>query len=1147
MGTFDPAVRPHLRPARMPLSVLVCARAAEAVLVVAQAFVVAGGVVAMVERRSLAAWMVAVVAAAGLRAVASYVAESAAARSAATVGTSLRRRLLRAAVSGNGAAKDSHSTGSLVVLANRGVSEVQPYLTRYVPALVLAVVLPPLAVVVIATQDLPSAVIVVATLPLVPVFGALVGWRTERRARLQWAELSTLAGYFMDVVKGLPTLVAFCRADRQTGRVRAITHRYRRATMGTLRLAFASSAVLELVATLSVALVAVAVGLRLADGSMDLRPALVVLLLAPEAYWPLRRVGAEFHAAAQGAAAFAEADRLLHEAAPAPRTTVAGATDLTQARDIELAEVSVTFASDGRVALPPISARLPRAGLVAVTGPSGAGKTTLLAVLSGALSPTSGSVLVNGTSLADVDEDAWRSTVAWSPQRPFFVSGSVADNLRLGRPDATDSELWQALGDVGLSPVVSVLPGGLEAGVAEDGRSLSAGERARLAQARVVLSRRPIVLLDEPTAHLDPESEGLVVAAVRSLARSALVVAVAHSAAVAQAADEVIELPAPAEPLPEPLPEPFDQASYPLSGEQETPERPYDSAAEQGGIGSPGLWWRFAASTVLGAGASAAGVALTATAGWLIVRASEHPQMLALMVAIVAVRTFGIARPALRYAERLVSHDAAVRLLAERRAQVYAALVPLTPGRLGRRRGEVLTSLVDDVEAGVDRRLRVRLPLATALTASLAWVAIVGWLSLAAGLVDLGLLAVVASGLVVVRRTVSPLDSAAVDERAAMSDAVTELVEGAESFVAWRAEDRAVQAADRRSRAFEGLRERSARRVAGGRALTTLAAGGAVSASLAVVGGQVVDGVLSAALAAMVTLVPLALADLFIPLADVPAVDVSTRRGVRRLDALLSAEPAVLETGSPARLGEGEHDLSCSDLVASWDGTGLVSLPGVEVAAAARVGIVGPTGSGKSTLAALLVRSIDPVSGQVCYGCVDLREAALDDIRRSIGLLDDDPHVFASTVVENVRLARPGSSDAEVAAALETAGLGGWLRGLPRGLHTWLGDGHRPVSGGERARLGLARVILARHEVVVLDEPTAHLDSPLAAHVMRTTFAAAEGRSVVLITHRPEGLDLVDRVVDLVGAGPAHISTTAEPERRPAARSPRAVSTLSKP
>lgn len=1140
MGALDPAVRPHLRPARRPLAVLVVARTAEAILVVAQAFVVAGAVVAMVGRSPLTTWVAAVVAVAGLRAVASYVAESSAARSAEVVGATMRHRLLRATVSSTGATEPSRSTGALVVLANRGISEAEPYLTRYLPALLLAAVLPPLTVVAIATQDLLSAVIVLATLPLVPIFGALVGSRTELRARGQWAELSILAGHFLDVVRGLPTLVSFRRADRQVEQVRSLTHRYRRATMGTLRLAFASSAVLELVATLSVALVAVAVGLRLASGSVDLGPALVVLLLAPEAYWPLRRVGAEFHAAAQGAAAFAEAERLLGEedvGRPATTETV----DLC-APEIELRRSGVRFTGETADALPPVSARFPRTGLVAVTGPSGSGKTTLLALLAGRLEPTCGSMTVNGSPLDAIDVRSWRASVAWSAQRPFFVSGTVADNLRLGRPEATDTELWQAIAEVGLASVVSMLPGGLDASVEEDGRRLSAGERARLALARVVVSRRAIALLDEPTAHLDAASERHIVATMRSLARDRLVVAVAHSAAVSLAADQVIELPAPAAspvlpPTPAGLsvPQPPDPAQ-PVAPPMEPPRRTDRS-----------LRWRLAASIALGAGASAAGIALTATAGWLIVRASEHPQMLALLAAIVAVRTFGIARPALRYAERLLSHDAALRLLADRRASVYAALIPLTPGRLGRRRGEVLTSVVDDVEAAVDRALRVRLPLAIATLAALLWVLIVGVASPDAALVGLGLLVVAGLSGVAVRQMVSRVDSAVVDERAAMSDAVTGLVEGSDALVAWGAEGRALAGADERSRAFEALRARSARRVAAGRAAIALAAGCAFALTLEVVAAATADARLSPATATLVALVPLALGELLTPLADVPAVEVSTRRAERRLAALLSAEPAVDQAAAPVGLAPGAQDLAGNDLVASWDGSALVPLPDLNIRSGARVGIVGPTGSGKSTLAALLVRSIDPVTGRLSYGGVDLRRAVLDDVRRSIGLLDDDPHVFATTLVENVRLARAGSGDAEVAAALEAAGLGAWASALPDGLHTWLGDGHRRVSGGERARLGLARAILARQDVVVLDEPTAHLDGPRATEVMRSAFAAAEGRSVVLITHRTEGLDLVDHVVDLELASRGQKTTTAEPESRPEARSRRAVSTSSNP
>jgi len=301
----------------VPLAGVVVAGVASGGLLVAQAFAVAALVTGLFEGAADQDWSAAQTAAVALgavtigRAVTSWVVDVLAARASAVVTTKLRRRVLTAALSLGPAALSRQRSGDVALLSTRGVAAVDPYLTRYLPALLLAATLPVLTVLAIATQDLWSAVIVVTTLPLVPIFAVLIGLSTRDRAQRQWRTLSALSGHFVDVMRGLPTLVVYRRAKAQSTSIRAITERYRRATNDTLKLAFASSAVLELVATLSVALVAVTVGLRLSAGSLDLGTALVVLLLAPEAYWPLRRVGAEFHAAAEGTATFEAVDELL--------------------------------------------------------------------------------------------------------------------------------------------------------------------------------------------------------------------------------------------------------------------------------------------------------------------------------------------------------------------------------------------------------------------------------------------------------------------------------------------------------------------------------------------------------------------------------------------------------------------------------------------------------------------------------------------------------------------------------------------------------------------------------------------------------------------------------------------------------------------
>ena len=447
---------------------------------------------------------------------------------------------------------------------------------------------------------------------------------------------------------------------------------------------------LELVATLSVALVAVTAGVRLAGGSLGLHTALVVLLLAPEAYWPLRRVGAEFHAAAEGVATF----EAVRDALAEPAKVTDGGRDGTApaGEPLVLTNVSITHSGRRDPAVAGLNAVIPAVGLTVVTGPSGCGKSTLLDALAGLLPLSTGSMTADGRPIGGAE---WQRQVAWLPQRPHFVAGSIADNLRLGREDASAERLWEALRLVALEERVRGLPQALDSRLGEDGATLSAGERARLALARIVVADRPWMLLDEPTAHLDELTEKVITDTLVELGRRAAVVVVAHRPALVAAADHRLDLTTPATRHVATTVSAYSQ-QHPSAP---VPDQPVD-------LPTP----RFGLSTLLAALASASGVALTATAGWLIVQASTHPAVLTMLVAIVAVRTFGLARPVLRYVERLRSHDAALRLLARRRVEVYDALVPLTPGRLGRRRGDLLTSIVDDVDSVVDRELRVRLP-----------------------------------------------------------------------------------------------------------------------------------------------------------------------------------------------------------------------------------------------------------------------------------------------------------------------------------------------------------------------------------------------------------------------------------------------------
>ncbi len=647
------------------------------------------------------------------------------------------------------------------------------------------------------------------------------------------------------------------------------------------------------------------------------------------------------------------------------------------------------------------------------------------------------------------------------------------------------------------------LPDGLGTELGEDGAGLSAGQKARLALARVVVADRPYVFLDEPTAHLDQVTEAVLLDTLRELARTHCVVVVAHRPGVVEAADHVLTLQAPAPVLVSEVP-----AHTPTAEETSVPV-PVTAGAP---VEAPSPRWGGARTgTVLGGLSVASGVALTATASWLITRASEQPPVLYLLVAIVGVRTFGLGRPILRYAERIVSHDAALRLLAERRAQVYDALVPLVPGRLGARRGDVLASVVDDVDSFVDRQLRVRQPIWTAVLVGAMSVALATALTPRAGLV-IGLSCLLSAvGGLVAWRGVAAAEPEFVAHRARLSTQVEEIVHDARNLVLWGARDRALTDLDATGLALGVASRRSAGAVALGRVLPVVAGG----LGLLAIARFVPLGATSNALLALLVMLPIALVDAFSPLPDAGALAVRTGAAQRRLDALAGQTPVVTESAHPVSPDLVRPAAAARGLSAGWGDEDALHGFSLELPAGARVGLVGASGTGKSTYAAVMMRFLDPRTGAQILADTDLRDLTFDDVRRTTGLVDDDPHVFASNVAENVRLARPGATDDEVRAALDAAHLGAWVDGLPRGMATMIGEGSAHVSGGERARIGIARALLADQPVLVLDEPTAHLDADTARRVTAEVLDEQNGRSIVWITHGTIGLDAMDTVVTL--------------------------------
>ncbi len=1125
MKPIDPRLLRYARATRLFLVAVVGLGGLGALLVIAQAMLIAEIVVGAFQHglsvSGLRTPLLLLAAVAVGRGLVSWLTELAAHRASAAVKSELRGRLLERATALGPGWLSGQRTGSLVALATRGVDALDDYFSRYLPQLGLAVVVPVAVLARIVTEDWVSAAIIVGTLPLIPVFMVLIGWATQSRMDRQWQLLSRLSGHFLDVVAGLPTLKVFGRAKAQAESIRRITGEYRQATMRTLRIAFISSFALELLSTLSVALVAVTIGMRLVHGEMQLYDGLVILILAPEAYLPLRQVGTQYHAAAEGLAAAEEIFAVLETPVPASGNgpVPAGA--------LAFEQVTVRYPGRAADAVTDVSFEVAPGETVALVGPSGAGKSTLLNVLLGFVPPTEGRVRIGGADLAEVDVAQWRSRIAWVPQRPQLFAGTITENVRLARPDADDTAVRQALADAGAREFVDTLPLGADTVLGEDGAGLSAGQRQRLALARAFLADRPVLLLDEPTAALDGATEAEVVAAVRRLAAGRTVLLVVHRPALLGVADRVVRLTEPAAHVPEratlgTAPEaPVVEAGGAAVGGSEASEvlTVKGSVLARVRAMSGPRRGRLALALLLGSLALGSAVGLMATSGWLISRASQQPPVLYLMVAVTATRAFGIGRAVFRYAERLVSHDAVLRMLADTRVAVYRRLERLAPAGLRTaRRGDLLSRLVSDVDALQDYWLRWLLPAGAAALVSAASVGFTAWLlpeagaALAVGLLAAGVGVPLLTGAVA-RRAERRLAPA----RGELSTRVTDLLTGtAELTVAGALPARTAEAR-RADGVLTRIASRTATATALGDGLTALVCGLTVTATAAVGAQAVAAGRLGGVVMAVVVLTPLAAFEAVLGLPLAVQYRQRVRRSAERVYEVLDAPEPVREPEHGRQAPASPFPVVVNGLAARYEGQDRDALIGLDLTLTEgrRIAVVGASGSGKTTLAQVLLRFLDADAGTYTLGGVDAYGLSGDDVRRLVGLCAQDAHLFDSSVRENLLLAKRDATEDELRDALRRARLLDWAESLPDGLDTLVGEHGAWLSGGQRQRLALARALLADFPVLVLDEPAEHLDLPTADALTADLLAATEGRTTLLITHRLAGLEAVDEVVVL--------------------------------
>jgi ATP-binding cassette subfamily C protein CydCD len=533
---FDPRLLRYSRSSRGFIFAIVLIAALGAVATITQAWILVDLICKLFQEKAAFASLTGETLCLGgaflARAILAFVSEQLGARASNKMREELRGGVLAKFLENGGVETQKLGSAGLAVLVTKGINNLDGYFAKFLPQLFIAVIVPLSVGTTIALRDWKSGTIILLTIPLIPIFGILIGRFTTSATEKKWQTLGALSGYFLDLLSGLKTLKVYGREKVQSKKLQEVGDRYRVETMQVLRISFLSSLALELIATLSVALLAVTIGLRLVNGSIPLSTGLFILVLAPEVYWPIRQVSAYFHSASDGVEAFNQLFTILEEPSPS------GSLPLPEITGVSWSELRITYPGREEVVIP--AGAVKRGEVSAIIGPSGAGKSTLAALLLGFIQPTSGQVVAQtvagGADLSTLDIKEWRTQIAWQPQEPKFPLGTVRQILQHAAPKATDSELIRALGEVDLE--ISDLPGGLETELGTLQQRLSIGQLRKIALARALLKKSPILILDEPTASIDDVSEATIGRILqREAQRGAIVILISHREQLVTSAD----------------------------------------------------------------------------------------------------------------------------------------------------------------------------------------------------------------------------------------------------------------------------------------------------------------------------------------------------------------------------------------------------------------------------------------------------------------------------------------------------------------------------------------------------------------------------------------------------------------------------------
>jgi len=1062
-------------------------------------------------------------------------------------------------------------TGELTAAAVEGIEALDAYFSQYLPQLALAALVPLSILIFVFPLDPISGLILLLTAPLIPIFMILIGKAAEGLTNRQYETLSRLSAHFLDSLQGLTTLKQFGRSKSHADTITQASEQFRNTTMNVLRVTFLSALVLELATTLSTAVIAVEVGLRLLYARMTFEQAFFLLILAPEFYIPLRMLGLRFHAGMNGTAAARKIFAILDLPVTGDQAPVSRDQDVIQVSNphslIAVSQVSYTYPNEAMSVLHDINLTIEHGQHIALVGASGSGKSTLVQLLLGFVSPGEGQILVDGQPLEKISKEHWREKIAWVPQKPFIFNTSIADNIRLQKPDAEMDVVRTAAKAAHLHKFIESLPEGYETMVGEAGARLSAGQAQRLALARAFLKDAPILILDEPTSNLDPILETQLADSSQKLIVHGepirTIITIAHRVNTIAHADQIIVLQNgrivergthndllakdseyarmirtqisavikekyfPVEDykleVENKILQPIDKTQAELDNRQNF--KTLNTIFLLLGFLN-GSWGRVALSVLVGAATIASSIGLIGTSAWLISTAALHPSVAELQVAIVGVRFFGISRGVFRYLERLISHDVTFRLLSRLRTWVYQAIEPLAPARMMQyHSGDLLSRVIADVDTLENLYIRVVSPTIVAAFVSLSAAAYLGSWNSRLGGVLLAFLIGLGVGVPFLTQFISRKPGRElIARRAGLHTQIVDGIQGlADLLVFGCADDRQDQIATM-GRSYGQVQQRMAWITGFHSGLSLLLANLGMLVVLilgiSAVGAGTIPGVMLGALT-MIALVSFEAVQA-LPLAAQMMGE--TTESARRLFELVNTEPEIADSEGRIRARSLPARIEFSHLSFTYPEAQEPALNNInfDLPEGRSIAIVGPSGAGKSTLMNLLLRFWDYHDGDIRFGGYSLRDFSPDDLRSQIAVVSQRSYFFNTSLRENLRLGRPNACDTEIKAAARQAQIHEFIAGLPQGYDTFIGEQGVRLSGGECQRLAIARALLKDAPILVLDEPTANLDPITESQVLETLFSVASGttrdqrpRSTLLITHRLVGLENVDEIIVL--------------------------------